>query len=313
MWRTCRLGAARRSSPPRRTGCRCARPPPAGARAVHERLRSHRGADRVRAPRSVRRSAAGVENQHETAVAEFGRARHASHLDQRIVERLDDDLALARDAVDQKADRRRAGADDDDVQARPRSDSIDRTAAPDAPPAARRRDASSIRCSRSRGSSRRRLRRLRAPPTCGTANTRSPTWTMSASVIASVSGSVMRNVVPCPGVGLEAQRAAEILDGVAHDRHADAAAADAIGFVARRESRRADDVEQDAGIERAVGRRRCPSSRARRADRRTSMPRPSSLISSITDSPTVEAASRIVPSGAFAGRDALLRRSRCRG
>ena len=69
-----------------------------------------RGADRPIAA-NVRLNAGDVENQHQPSVAELGRAGNAVDPEQRIGDRLDDDFALAGDAIDQQSDRRRAGAD----------------------------------------------------------------------------------------------------------------------------------------------------------------------------------------------------------
>ena len=75
---------------------------------------------------------------------------------------------------------------------------------------------------------------------------------MIASMIASVSGSVMREPRAASGLGLHFERATQLLDRRSHDGHADAASADAIRFFARREARLADDVEQQPRIQRAV-------------------------------------------------------------
>ena len=64
-------------------------------------------------------------------------------------------------------------------------------------------------------------------------------------------------------LGLKRERAAQLLDRRLHHRHADAAAAGAVGLVARRESRRADQIEQRGGVERPLGHRQTGRAGAR--------------------------------------------------
>ena len=69
---------------------------------------------------------------------------------------------------------------------------------------------------------------------------------MIASMIASVSGSMIANRRAPAGLRFDFKRAAQFLDSRAHHRHPDAAATDAIGFVAGREARLTDHVEQQS-------------------------------------------------------------------
>ena len=85
---------------------------------------------------------------------------------------------------------------------------------------------------------------------CGMANASAPTRPMSASVIASVTGSRIMKRVPCPGSAIERHRAGEFFDHRLDDRHADAAPARAIGFFLGGEARRAQQAEHGRGVER---------------------------------------------------------------
>ena len=96
---------------------------------------------------------------------------------------------------------------------------------------------------------------------------RSPTRAISASVIESVSGSSMAKRVPSPGAVSSDIVPLSSLDRRLDHRHADAAAAGAVGLVAGREPGRADDVEQFAPAERPVGHRHARRARARRPPR----------------------------------------------
>ena len=256
--------------------------------------------------RAMRRQQRRIENQHDAAVAQIGRARYAIDADQRIANRPHDDLPLSDDAVDREPERShacrprrreagRAGARGDPEQPRPAA----RWAAPPAG------YGTISRCSTCRNERRIDLEHLAHRATAAPRRSRSPTRAISASAIASVSGSSIVNRVPWPGRGLERQRAGQLLHRCLDDRHADTAAARPIGLVARGKARRADQRATGwrltAGPATRAGRRARARLRARAS---TSMPAPSSAISIATRSPTVAALRMMVPSRRLAGGDA---------
>ena len=288
---------------------------PGAAAAVVMHAPSERRSTPIRPLAHLPRQHRGIENQHDMAVAEVGRARNAVDADQRIGNGAHDDLALADDPVDGNADAPRR-------RCRPRTGAADR---------ARSRAMPNSRDKRTIGS---------APPRYGIISLRS-----TCSSVASGDFDRPRAPTPCgtakvsradrrdqrigdrqrhrqldhePGAGaLSRSRARSVpdssLDRRLHDAHADAAPAGAIGFVARREARRAQQrraawprpASPAAPAARPPARARSPPPRRR--------PRPSSAISMRTMSPAVDALSDDRALRPLAGGDALVRRSRCRG
>ena len=113
----------------------------------------------------------------------------------------------------------------------------------------------------------------------GSANVSSPTLTINACVIASVYGRRIRNRVPCARLRLDAHRAAELLDLVVDDVHADAAAGSLSQLAGRAEPRLQDQLDGllvgDLLIlrEQALSRTPCGGSRRGRDRRRRRRPR----------------------------------------
>ena len=85
------------------------------------------------------------------------------------------------------------------------------------------------------------------------ANVSEPTFAISASVIASVTGSSSAKRVPPPFSVSRREPAGELVHRGLHHAHAHAASAGAIGFVSGREARRAEQRQDRRGVRRARG------------------------------------------------------------
>ena len=138
----------------------------------------------------------------------------------------------------------------------------------------------------------------------GTANVRSPTWTMRASVIASVKGKTARNVVPPPSVveTLSVPPRSWIVSRTTAMPTPRPLARSASSRVEKPEEQITSSNRRESSLPSGTWR---PAARARVAIASTSIPRPSSLTSRMTDSPTVDAARRILAFRTLAERHTI--------
>ena len=244
--------------------------------------------------------------------------RRCRRPDQRVGDRPHDDLALADDPIDRDADAPRAAADDEHVQRDRAARRRCRTAAPSrtigsAAAAVRHRSRCCSTCTQRRAGRPRctsRTDALRHGERLGRRRV-----AISASVIASVSGSSMTNRVPAPGVGLERSVPRQLLD-----RRLARRAMPTPRPLARSDSSRVEKPGAQSSVEQRRARRAArrgtgspAAARARDHRRRVD----AAPIVGDLDARRCRRRSRrdsvIVPSGPLAGGDALVRRSRCRG
>ena len=266
---------------------------------------------RASAARVSRASASRVEDQHDAAVSQIGRARNSVDAHERIGDRAHDDFALsemrstARPTAPKRRCRSRRHGSGRGGRCR------GRRGAPGGRSAGRRRDRRSIRCVRRAAHRTSATSMTSRTACCGTANVCVPTRPMSASVIASVSGSSMVKRVPPPGsvprrMVPDSCSTVDLTTAMPTPRPL---ARSASSLVENPGAHRSARSAAASGVPEGTGR---PAARACAATASASIPRPSSLASIVTISPAVDALSVMVPSGRLpaAMRSAA---ARCRG